>query len=146
TALVESEAEHGVSGLEDRRVRGHVRLRPRVRLHVRVRRTEERLRALDRERLGDVDPLAPAVVATAGIALRVLVREDTARRLHDGGARVVLGGDELDLLDLPAPLALDGVIDLGIHPLDKAAHFVRRPSMSFGSRWSGRGDDSNSRI
>src|SRR3989442_770014 len=41
TALVESEAEHRVAGLKDRRVGGHVRLCARMRLHVRVRRADD---------------------------------------------------------------------------------------------------------
>src|SRR5207247_7569024 len=107
---------------------GLVRLAPRMRLHVRVRRAEKRLPAFDRERLRDVAPPAPAVIAPSGIALRVLVRQDAPGRFHDRGAGVVLGGDELDLFDLPAPLALDGAVDLGINALDVTilAHFVRR--------------------
>ena len=112
--LVEREPQHGVAGLQDRGVRGHVGLRARVRLHVRVRGSEQRLRALDRERFRDVDPLAAAVVTPPGIALGVLVGEDAADGLHHGGAGVVLRRDELDLLDLPASLAFDGGIDLRV--------------------------------
>jgi hypothetical protein len=88
-----------------------------VGLHVGSGSAEERLRALDGKTLGDVDPLAPAVVTPAGVALGVLVREDAADRLHHRGTRVVLGGDELDLLDLTAPLALDGRVDLRVFAL-----------------------------
>ena len=105
-ALVERETEHGVARLEDRGVRGHVRLRAGVRLDVRVGRAEERLRAVDRELLGDVDPLAAAVVALAGQALRVLVGEPRPLGLHDGAESVVLAGDQLDLVVLSVPLTL----------------------------------------
>ena len=119
-ALIQRHPEHGVAGPEDRGVRGHVRLRSGVRLDVGVRGAEERLRALDCERLGDVDPLAAAVVATTRIALRVLVREDAADGLEHRGAGVVLGGDELDLLDLAAPLALDRRVQLRIGAFELA--------------------------
>src|SRR5438445_123427 len=104
-ALVERETEHGVARLEDRGVRGHVRLRAGVRLDVRVGRAEERLRAVDRELLGDVDPLAASVIAATGVALGVFVREDAAHRLHHRRTRVVLRRDELDLLDLATAFA-----------------------------------------
>ena len=61
---------------------GHVRLRAGVRLDVGVLGAEELLRALDRERLGDVDELAAAVVALARIALGVLVGEDRTPSLR----------------------------------------------------------------
>src|SRR5438445_7527785 len=120
TALMEGETQHRVSRFEDRGVRGHVRLRAGMRLDVGVRRAKERFCTLDRERLGAVAPLAPAVVAAAGVALRVLVRENAARGLHDRRARVVLRGDELDLLDLPAPLVFDRAVDLGINAFETA--------------------------
>ena len=47
---------------------------PAVRLHVRVLGAEQLLRAIDGEFLDDVDHLAAAVVAPAGIPLGVLVR------------------------------------------------------------------------
>jgi hypothetical protein len=53
-----------------------------VRLHVRVLRAEELLRTVDRELLDLVDDLAPAVVALARIALRVLVRRHGADALE----------------------------------------------------------------
>ena len=117
STLVEREAEHGVARLHHRGVRRHVRLCARMGLHVDRGRAEQRLGALDRERLGNVDPLAATVIATARVALRVLVREHAADRFHHRGARVVLGGDELDLLDLSPPLAFDRRVQLGIFAL-----------------------------
>ena len=60
------EAHDRVAGLEQRVVDGGVGLRAGVRLDVGVLGAEERLRAVDRELLGDVDVLAAAVVALAG--------------------------------------------------------------------------------
>ena len=52
-------------GLEQRVVHRGVGLRAGVRLDVRVLGAEQRLGAVDRELLGDVDVLAAAVVASA---------------------------------------------------------------------------------
>ena len=68
--------EDPVARLEDAEVGGHVGLGARVRLDVDVLGAgEERERALLGEPLGDVDVLAAAVVALAGQALGVLVRQ-----------------------------------------------------------------------
>jgi hypothetical protein len=67
--------QDGVARLQLGEVHRHVRLRAGVRLHVGVLRPEQRAGAVDRELLGDVDMLAAAVVAPAGIALGVLVGE-----------------------------------------------------------------------
>ena len=96
-AVVEPQAEDRVAGLQQREVRGHVRLRARVRLDVRVLGAEELLRAVDRELLDLVDDLAAAVVAAAGIALGVLVRRHGADRLEHARPGEVLGCDQLDL-------------------------------------------------
>ena len=60
------------------------------------------LRTVDRELLGDVDELAPAVVAPPGVALGVLVVHRRADRGQHGRARVVLRRDEAQV----RPLAL----------------------------------------
>ena len=60
------------------------------------------LRALDRERLGDVDELAAAVVALARIALGVLVRHHRAGGFEHGEADEVLRRDELEAFFLAA--------------------------------------------
>src|SRR5439155_16171259 len=113
-ALVEARPGNRGCGLQHGGGRGHIRLRAGVWEEVREGSTEERLRTLDGERPGDVDPLAPAVIPAPRVALGVLVRQDAPHGLHDGGAGVVLRGDELDLLDLPPTLVLDRRVDLGI--------------------------------
>jgi hypothetical protein len=116
-AVIEAEREDRVARLEQRKVRGHVRLGARVGLHVRVLGAEEVLRAVDRELLDLVDDLAAAVVAAAGIPLRVLVRRHGADGLEHARPREVLGGDQLDLvalaLELPPEQNGDVRIDLG---------------------------------
>src|SRR5918995_5752038 len=71
-AVRELERQDRVAGLQRRHVDGHVRLCARVGLDVRVVGSEERLRAVDRQLLDLVDDLAAAVVALAGVPLRVL--------------------------------------------------------------------------
>ena len=103
-AVVEAHAEQRVARREQREIDRRVRLRAGVRLHVRVRRAEQFLRALDRERLGDVHVLAAAVIALARIALGVLVGQHRALGREHARARVVLGGDQLEVLFLAALL------------------------------------------
>ena len=83
-AVREVHAEHRVARLQQREVHRHVGLRAGVRLHVGVLGAEQLLRARDRERLGDVDELAAAVVALARIALGVLVGQHRAGRFEHG--------------------------------------------------------------
>ena len=77
-AVVEAEAEHRVTRIEQRLVGAHVGVGPGVRLHVGVLGVEQRLGALDGDRLDLVDDLVAAVVPLAGVALRVLVGEHRA--------------------------------------------------------------------
>ena len=121
-AVRERHAEDRVAGLEHGHVDGLVRLRARVRLHVGVLRAEELLHALDGEALGHVDELAAAVVALAGVALRVLVGEDRSLRGHHRGTRVVLGGDEFEAVFLAPVLVADGLPDFGVDGGDGCAY------------------------
>ena len=95
-------AEDGVAGLEAGEEDGHVRLSAGVRLDVRLLAAEQFQQALDGEPFGDIDELAAAVIALAGIALGILVGEHRALRGHDGGAGVILRGDHLQAVLLPA--------------------------------------------
>jgi hypothetical protein len=85
-----------------------------VRLDVGILRAEELLRALDGEVLGDVDERAAAVIALARIALGVLVGERRALRRQHRHARVILRGDQLDMLLLALIFLPDGVPHLGV--------------------------------
>ena len=105
-AVGEREAHDRVPGLQQRVVDRRVRLRARVRLDVGVLGAEELLRAVDRQLLGHVDPLAAAVVAPAGVALGVLVGQHRALAFEHRRRNEVLGGDHLErrllALELPA--------------------------------------------
>ena len=113
-AVREVHPEHGVARLQQREIHGHVGLRARVWLHVGVLGAEQRLRAIDRERFGDVDELAAAVVALAWIAFGVLVRQHRACRFEDGAADEVFRRDQFEAVVLPALLVAHGLRDLGI--------------------------------
>ena len=75
---------------------------------------EELLGPIAGEVLGHVDPLAPAVVTLARIALGVLVRQHASDGLHHGGAGVVLAGDHLQPVLLALDFALDGGPEFGV--------------------------------
>ena len=121
SAMIEAHAEDGVARLDEREIGGGIRLRAGMRLHVGVVGAEELLGAVDGELLGDVDEFAAAVVTLPGVALRVLVRQHRALRLEDATARVVLGGDQLDMLFLARPLVVERRREFGIEPGDSLA-------------------------
>ena len=112
--MVELHAHDRVAGLDHRHVGGVVGLRAGVRLDVGVLGAEDLLGAVDGELLGDVDLLAAAVVALAGVALGVLVGEHRAGGLEHGLGHEVLGGDHLQRRLLASQLAVEHRGDLGI--------------------------------
>ena len=69
-------------GLQQRQEHAPVGLRAGMRLDVGEAAAEQLLGALDRQRLGDVDELAAAVVAPARIALGIFVGQHRALRLE----------------------------------------------------------------
>src|SRR5581483_9574601 len=97
---------------------GHVGLRAGVGLHVGMFRAEEFLRALDRDGLDDVGRAAAAVVALAGIALGVLVREHRAHRREHGLRDVILGRDQLERVVLTLRLEADRISDFLVDAVD----------------------------
>ncbi len=113
-AVGQREAHDRVARLQQRVVDGRVGLRAGVRLDVGVLGAEQRLGAVDRELLGDVHPLAAAVVAAAGVALGVLVGEDRALAFEHRARHEVLRGDHLERALLALELAAQGLGDLGI--------------------------------
>ncbi|GAA3457536.1 hypothetical protein GCM10018962_93700 [Dactylosporangium matsuzakiense] len=68
---------------------------------------EQRLRPLDGQLLERVDEALALVVALAGVALGVLVREDGAGRLEDVAGDVVLRGDHPQCVALALGLEPD---------------------------------------
>ena len=92
-------------------------------LDVGVRGAEEGLGPVDGDALGDVDDLAAAVVAGAGVALGVLVGEGRAERGQHGGRGEVLGGDQLERVACRSSLPEQHLGELGVLP----AQDIRRP-------------------
>ena len=112
--MIEAHAEHRVAGLHHGEVCAEVGLRARMGLHVGELRTVELAGAVAGKVLHDVDLLAAAVVALAGIALGVLVGEHATDRLHDGAGGKVLRRDELDGAALTVELGAQGAEHLGV--------------------------------
>ena len=92
----EVEPHERVAGLHQREEHRLVGLAAGIGLHVGELALEQLAGALDGERLGDVDELAAAVIAPAGIALGVFVRHHRALRLEHGARDDVLRGDQFD--------------------------------------------------
>jgi hypothetical protein len=72
-AFGQTHAHDGVPGLQQREEHALVGLRAGVRLHIGELRAEELREAVDGQLLDDIDVLAAAVVALAGVALGVLL-------------------------------------------------------------------------
>src|SRR4029453_4847904 len=85
-----------------------------MRLHVGRGGPEELFRPRDRQRLGDIDELAAAVVALSRIALGVLVRQYRPGGFEDRLADEVFRGDELEAGVLSMPFAIERRGDIGI--------------------------------
>lgn len=114
TAVRQVEAEDGVARAEEREHRRGVGLGARVRLHVRGLGAEQVLDPVDGQLLDDVHVFTAAVVAAAGVALGVLVREDRSLGLHDGGRGEVLRRDHLQRRLLAVQLGVDGGGDVRV--------------------------------
>ena len=97
-----------------------VRARTAVRLEVGVVGAEECLGALDAQGFGLVDDLAAAVVATARIALGVLVGQRRSQRGQDGRRGEVLTRDELEAVVETVTLIEQDAGDVGIHGLERS--------------------------
>jgi hypothetical protein len=120
------ESHDRVAGLQQRVVDGGVGLGAGVRLDVRVLGAEQRLGAVDRQLLDDVDPLAAAVVARSRIALGVLVGEHAALAFEHGARNEVLRGDQLQRVLLALQLERERLRDLRIDVGQRTVEVVGR--------------------
>ena len=73
-------AENRIAGFQNREIDRHVGLAPGMRLHIDVLGAEEFFGAIDGEVFDDVDKLATAVIAPAGVAFRVFIGENRTGR------------------------------------------------------------------
>ncbi len=106
--------ENGVPRRQQGQKRGLVRLGAGMRLDIGKRAGEELFGAGDRQRFGDVDKFAPAVIAAPGIAFGVFVGQHRALRFEHRAGDDVLAGDQLDLRLLPIAFPLDCRRQFGI--------------------------------
>ena len=100
-------AEDCVARLQQRQEHGLVGLRTGMRLHIDELRAKQLFRTLDGKCLNNIDMLAAAVIAAAGIAFGIFVGQNRALRLQNTGADDVLGCDHLDLVLLANQLMPD---------------------------------------
>ena len=113
-----------LAGLEQGVIDGRVGLCPRVWLDVGVLGREQRLGAVDRQLLGDVDPLASSVVATPWIALGVLVGQHRALAFEHGARHEILRCDHLERALLALELTAQHIGDLGVHLGERAVEVI----------------------
>ena len=114
----EIQPHEDVARLQQREKHALIGLGAGIRLHIGEAAGEQLAGALDRELFRDVDELAAAVIAPAGIAFGVFVGEHRALRLQNGAGDDVFGGDQLDFVALAAELQLDRARDFGVRVLE----------------------------
>jgi len=130
-AVVELQAQDGVTGLGDRGQDGGVRGRTRVGLHVGVGSVEEALHAVAGEVFGLIDGFAAGVVTAARVALGVLVGQHAAGGLQHGDRDEVLRRDHLQVgsfaFELFAEDRFDLRIGFGQWGIEEVGHRVSVP-------------------
>ena len=114
SARGEIEAHERVAGLHQGQEDGLVGLAAGIGLDVGEAAVEQLASALDCEAFGNVDELAAAVIASAGIAFRVLVGHHRALRFEHGARHDVFRGDEFDPIALTTEFEFDRAGDLRI--------------------------------
>ena len=122
----EIETEEGVARIHQREEYRRVCRRAGMRLHVCEFAAEQSGDAVDRELLGDVDELAAAVIAPAGITFGIFVGQHRALRLEHGAADDIFRRDQLDLVALAAELAADRIRNFRIASLSVAVKRLAR--------------------
>ncbi len=107
-------AHQRVPRLQQSQLNRAVRLRAGMRLDVDEFRAEQLFRARDRQIFGDVDKLAPAVVASAAVPFGVFVGQNRSLRLQNGFGHDVFRRDQFDLVLLTAQFLDDAIVNFGI--------------------------------
>ena len=108
------EPHEDVARLQQREKHALIGLAAGIGLHIGEAAAEQFGRAVDGELLGDIDKLAPAVIAPAGIALGIFVGQHRALRFEHGARDDVLGGDQLDVVALATEFQLDRLRDFRV--------------------------------
>jgi hypothetical protein len=102
----EIKPKKGVARLQQGEEYALIGLAAGIGLHIGKRAAEQLTGPFDCQLLGDIDELAPAVIALAGIAFGIFVGHHRALRFQHGAGNDVLGSDELDLIALATELQL----------------------------------------
>ena len=121
-AVSQIQTKNCVARLQHRRVSGLIRLRSRVRLHVGMLRAKKFLGPLARQILDHVGKLASAVIALAGIALRILVGEYGTGGFKHSLADKIFRSNQLQPFMLAANFVVDSVRNLRINFIERAGH------------------------
>ena len=107
-SIGQAHAQYGVVGLQQRLVHRSVGLGTGVRLHVGKVGAKQLLGACDRQHLNNIHVFAAAVITFARVTFGILVGQYATLCLKHAGRCVVLRGDQLDMLFLPALFATNG--------------------------------------
>ena len=107
-AVAKIHTHDGVARFQKRKEDGGVGLRTGVRLHVGIIGAKQRLGALNRQLLNNINIFAAAIIALARITFSVLVGQAGALCFHDARTGVVFGSDQFDVGFLTLRLVADG--------------------------------------
>ena len=113
-------AQEGVAGLQQRHEDGRLACAPECGWTLAKPQPNSCLARSIASVLGDVDKLAAAVIAVAGIAFGVLVRQHRALRLQHRAADDVLRRDQFDLVALASELGAYRLGNLRIGDLERS--------------------------
>ena len=114
SAVRKVHAHDGIAGLEHGKVHREIRLRARMGLHVGMLAAEQLFQAIARKIFHNIHKFAAAVIALAGIPLRVLVGQVAAHRRHHRGRDDVFACDEFQIPPLTGKLLFHRLTYFGI--------------------------------
>ena len=113
-AVVQIHAHDCVTGLDQRKKCRQIGVCAGVRLYVGIFAAKQFAGAFPGNVLRDIHGIAAAVIASAGIALGVLIGQAGAHCQHHRLADDILGRDQLDVAALPCKFLLNGCSHLGV--------------------------------
>ena len=121
-AMSQIQTKHRVSRFERREVDRLIRLRTGMWLNIGKLRAEKFFGPIAGNVFNHIGKLATTIIATAGIALGVLVGEHATDRFHHGRTGIIFAGNQLQPVLLTRRLILDGLPDFVVLFLEKTSH------------------------
>ena len=91
-------SQNRIAGFEHRQIDRHVGLRTGMGLDIHMIGLEQLFGPVARQIFGDIDKLAPAVIALAGIAFGIFHRHHTPQRFQHPRAHQIFGRNQLQLV------------------------------------------------